>query len=68
MHGTIKGHKVRILIDDGASHNFLNYKLIKRLKILETPSSHSYKVEMIWDKALSKVWGTYVFKCPLEIQ
>ena len=31
MHGSIQGHRVRILIDDGALHNFLNYKLVKKI-------------------------------------
>ena len=36
MHGYIKGHKVHIMVDDGASHNFLNYKLVKKLKLLQS--------------------------------
>ena len=36
MHGSILGHKVRILIDDGASHNFLNYTLVKKLKLCQS--------------------------------
>ena len=51
MHETIKRHKVLILIDDGASHNFLNYKLVKKLKLLQTSSSHYYKVELVQEKA-----------------
>ena len=52
MQGTIKGHKVHILIDDGASHNFLNYTLVKELKLLQTPSTHSYKVGQIFIKIM----------------
>ena len=44
MHGSINGHKVRILIDDGASHNFLNYKLVKNLKLQQTKSNHVYEL------------------------
>ena len=33
MHGTINGQRVCILVDDGATYNFLNYKLIKKLKL-----------------------------------
>ena len=33
MHGFINGHKVWIMVDDGATHNFLNYKLVKKLKL-----------------------------------
>ena len=39
MHGAIKGHKVLILKDDGASHNFLNYKFsVKRQAYLALPA------------------------------
>ena len=48
MHGTIQGHRVRVLVDDGDSHNFLNYKLVKELKLIQSPSSHSYKIELIF--------------------
>ena len=47
MHGSINEHKVRILIDDGALHNFLNYKLVKKLQLPKTKSNHVYKIEMI---------------------
>ena len=33
MHGKINDHKACILIDDGALHNFLNYKVVKKLKL-----------------------------------
>ena len=56
MYGTINGHKVCILVDDGATHNFLNYKLVKKMKLTLTPCSHKYIVEQmtrhdkgIWD-------------------
>ena len=42
MLGTINGRKVRIMIDDGATHNFLNYNLVKKLNIKETKSAHKY--------------------------
>ena len=47
MHRSINGYKLPVLIDDGALHNFLNYKLVKKLKLQQTPSNHVYKVEMI---------------------
>ena len=52
MHGTIKGHKVHVLVHDNAPHNFLNYELVKKLKLLQTPSSHSNKVKMIQKRKL----------------
>ena len=58
---------MRILIDDGASHNFLNYTLAKKLKLCQSQSTHSYKVEMIHNKD-SKFLDKYVSQVPLEIQ
>ena len=45
MHGTKNGQHVRILVDDGATHNFLKYNLIKKLQLKEVPSSHKYVLE-----------------------
>ena len=59
MHGSIQGHRVRILIDDGALHNFLNYKLVKKLKLQQTKSTHVYKVDMM-SAHDSEVWDTFV--------
>ena len=58
---------MRILIDDGASHNFLNYKLVKKLKLQQTKSTHVYKVDM---KSAhdSKVWDTFVSNVALDDQ
>ena len=67
MHGTVKSHRVRILINDGASHKFLNYKLVKKLKLPQSASHHGYKVEMIKDHS-TEIWDTYVSQVPLEIQ
>ena len=62
MHGSIYGHRVRILIDNGATHNFLNYKLVKKLKLAETKSSHRYVVSTtkgddhdVWDTQVQQV-------------
>ena len=59
MHGSIYGHRVRILIDDGATHNFLIYKLAKKLKLAETKSSHRYVVSTIKGDD-HDVWDTQV--------
>ncbi|MCO5565066.1 hypothetical protein L7F22_018737 [Adiantum nelumboides] len=67
MHGDIKGHRVHLLIDDGASHNFLNYKLVKKLKLPESQSNHSFRVEMIRNKD-SEIWDKYVSQVSLEVQ
>ena len=48
MHGFINVHNILILMDDGATHNFLNYKLVKKLKLPQTPSEHTYMVPLRW--------------------
>ena len=67
MHGFINGHKVWIMVDDGATHNFLNYKLVKKLKLPQTPSEHKYMVSLVngHDKT---VWDTVVKDVALSIQ
>ena len=67
MHGSINGHKVLILIDNGALHNFLNYKLFMKLKLQQTKSNHVYKVEMIFAHDF-EVWDTYVENVALVVQ
>ena len=67
MHGTINGQRIRILVDDGATHNFLNYKLVKKLHLAQTPSSYNYVVSMMHgdDK---DVWDTEVKGVSLNVQ
>ena len=67
MHGTINGQRVWILVDDGATHNFLNYKLIKKLQLKEVPSSHKYVVEQD-DRHDKEVWDTVVHGVELKVQ
>ena len=67
MHGSIYGHQVRILIDDGTTHNFLNYKLVKKLKLAETKSSHRYVVSTIQGDD-HDVWDTQVQQVPVFVQ
>lgn len=42
----------RILIDDTNTHNFLNYNLVKKLKLPQVPCSHIYIVSLanVYDK------------------
>ena len=67
MHGTINGHKVNVMIDDSATHNFLNYSLVKRLKLTQTASEHKYVVSLAngYDQS---VWDTVVLGVPLSLQ
>ena len=41
IHGTIDGRRVRVLVDDGSTHNFLNYTLVKKLKLPQVKSTHT---------------------------
>ena len=56
-----------MLIDDGSTHNFLNYKLIKKLQLPQVKSSHTHIVSLMngEDKDL---WDAKVKGVPLEIQ
>ena len=67
MHGSINGHRVHILIDDGSMHNFLNCKLVKNLKLAETKSSHRYVVSTIQGDD-HDVWDTQVQQVPVFFQ
>ena len=67
MHGTIEGQRVRILVDDGATHNFLNYKLVKKLHLAQTPSTHTYTVSMM-NGTDKEVWDTEVKNVALHVQ
>ena len=66
LHGTIHGQRVRIIIDDGATCNFLYYNLVKNLHLHETPSSHSYIVSMM--NVNNKDVCTQVNNVPLSMQ
>ena len=67
MHGTILRHKVRKIVDDGAMHYFLNYKLVKQLKLQQTPSTHRYVVSTIQGDD-HDVWDTKVDTVSLSVQ
>ena len=57
IHGTINGQRVRILVDDDATRNFLNYKLVKKLNLTQTPCTHKYVVEQMSGGDI-EVWDT----------
>ena len=46
LQGTIASRRVSIMIDNGATHNFLNYMLVKRLKLLQSKYDHKYVVHL----------------------
>ena len=47
LHGTINGRRFCILVDDGATHNFLNYTLVKKLHLQQESNKHKYVVSLI---------------------
>ena len=55
------------MIDDGATHNFLNYALVKRLKLPQSKSDHEYVVHLANGQD-SNVWDTVVKGAKLKIQ
>ena len=46
LYGQIGDRKVSIMIDDNATHNFLNYALVKRLNLPQSKSDHEYVVHL----------------------
>ena len=67
LYGQIGGHRVSIMIDDDATHNFLNYALVKRLKLPQNKSDHEYIVHLATGQD-SHVWDTVVKVAHLKIQ
>ena len=67
LHGTINGRRVRILVDDGATHNFLNYTLVKKLRLQQESSKHKYVVSLMNGNDCD-VWDTIVKGVTLEMQ
>ena len=62
FHGTIGGQCICVLVDDGSTHNFLKYTLIKKLGLPHVQSSHTYIMSLIngddnnvWDKVVMTV-------------
>lgn len=67
LHGTINGRRVRALVDDGSTHNFLNYTLVKKLCLPQDSSTHSYVVSLM-NGSDKDVWDTEVRDVALELQ
>ena len=63
----IGGRRVSIMIDDGATHNFLNYALVKRLKFPQSKSDHEYVVYLATSQD-NHVWDIVVKGAHLKIQ
>ena len=56
------------MIDDSATHNFLNYALVKRLKLSQSKFDHKYVVVHLATGQDSHVWDTVVKGAHLKIQ
>ena len=59
--------RVCVLIDDNLAHNFLNYMLVKKLRLPQVPSSHTYVVSLM-NGSDKDVWDQEVKHVPLEMQ
>ena len=59
VHGTVNRRRVRVLVDDGSTHNFLNYTLVKKLGLPQARSSHTYMVSLM-NGDNKDVWDTEV--------
>ena len=67
LYGQIRGRKVPIVIDDNSTHNFLNYALIKRLKLPQSMSNHDYVVHLVTSQD-NHIWDTVMKEAHLKIQ
>lgn len=67
IHGTINRQCICILVNNVETHNFLNYKFFKKLKLLEIPTMHKYVVEQIMGSD-KEIWDTVVQGVELEVQ
>lgn len=56
-----------MLVDDGSTHNFLNYTLVKKLRLPQVPSSHTYVVSVMNGRD-KDMWDTAVKDVQLEVQ
>ena len=59
LHESVNGQQFWILVDDGATHNFLNYTLVKKLHLQRVPSKHQYVVSLM-NGHDRDVWDTIV--------
>ena len=50
LYRMIIGRRVSTMIDNNATHNFLNYALVKRLKLVQSKSDHEYVVHLANDQ------------------
>ena len=55
------------MVDDGASHNFLNYTLVKKLCLQQVPSKNQYVVSLMNGND-KDVWDIVVKEVTLEMQ
>ena len=56
------------MTDNGATHNFLNYVLVKRLKLPHSKFDHEYIVYPLVNGQDSNVWDTIVKEVKLKMQ
>ena len=55
------------MVDDCTTHNFLNYSLVKKLKLPKSPSAQKYVVSLPKGSD-KKVWNTMIYGIEMDIQ
>ena len=53
-----------MLIDDKSTHNFLNYKLVKKLQLPQVKSSHTFIISLMNGEDKDVWWDTEVKGVP----
>ena len=67
MKGHVADHEVIVLFDSASTHNVINSKLIKRLKLKTSPSDYAYTIKMA-DGSSTEVRDRRVPQMELRIQ
>ena len=67
MKGHVADHEVIVLFDSASTHNVINSRLIKRLKLKTSLSDYMYTVKMV-DGSSTEVWDRRVTQLKLRIQ
>ena len=66
-NGTIGGWRISILVNNGSTHNFLNYTKVKKLGLPQVPNSHTYILSLI-NRDDHNVWDKAIMGVQLELQ
>ena len=67
LYGTIGGHRITIMTNNGATHNFHKYTLVKKLRVSETKSNYKY-IASLANGHEKSVWDTVVLGVSLTME